>query len=166
MAPILLTLLQAVLLLLLYLFVARAVRAVIRDMRASPPAPSPAGAPPGAARHAGAAQGAGAPVARDTSHRPAPSELVVHAPQGQPEVVRLDTGDVTFGRGRDATVRLSDSFASERHARVYRDRGQWLVTDLGSTNGTFLNRTKVTGPTPIAAGDQLGIGETTVEVRR
>ena len=41
-----------------------------------------------------------------------------------------------------------------------------MVADLKSTNGTFLNRVKVTSPAQIAAGDQLGIGKTIVEVRK
>jgi pSer/pThr/pTyr-binding forkhead associated (FHA) protein len=49
---------------------------------------------------------------------------------------------------------------------VFHDGRHWVVEDLGSTNGTFLNRVKVTSPTPIAAGDQLGIGKTIVEVRK
>lgn len=55
---------------------------------------------------------------------------------------------------------------SERHARVYREGDEWLVSDLGSTNGTLLNQVKVTSPTPIAAGDQLRIGKTVIEVRK
>jgi FHA domain len=165
-----LTLLQAGFLLLLYLFVARAVRMVWRDVvRGRPPpvptqapvtagrASQPPAAPPPAAVHA-------AP-AHPQPRRGAPAELVVHA-EGKPRVVALEGGDVVFGRATDATVPLSDQYASERHARVYQRDGEWLVADLGSTNGTFLNQERVTTPTPISAGDQLGIGETVVQVRR
>lgn len=159
MTPIVLTLIQALLLLLLYLFVARAVRAVLRDLRA---ATAPAPTSPGAA------SGAPAPPvqSRDAGARGQPTELVVHSPEGRSRVVSLNSaGDIVLGRGRNTTVALGDSYASERHARIYRDRGEWLVADLGSTNGTFLNQSRVTRPTRLSPGDQVGIGQTTVEVR-
>ncbi|MDP8978354.1 MAG: FHA domain-containing protein, partial [Actinomycetota bacterium] len=109
---------------------------------------------------------AAAAPAQPDARRGGPAELVVHA-EGRPRVVRLEGegGGVVFGRAPDATVTLSDQYASERHARVYQRNGEWVVADLGSTNGTFLNRSRVTAPTPISAGDQLGIGETVVQVR-
>ncbi|MBA2529474.1 MAG: FHA domain-containing protein, partial [Euzebyales bacterium] len=84
----------------------------------------------------------------------------------RPRVVPLDAHDVTFGRAEASTVVLDDAYVSDHHARVYLVDSGWCVTDLGSTNGTFLNQVKVTSPTPIAAGDQLGIGKTVVQVRR
>lgn len=160
MAPIVLTLLQAVFLLLLYIFVWRTARAMLRDLRAEPQS-APAAAP------ASASSRPTAPPAPRGSRTPrgTPRELVVHLPQGRPRVVRLDDSDVTFGRGERSTIPLSDSYASERHARVYLEGGRWLVADLGSTNGTFLNKAKLTTPTPIGPGDQIAIGETVVEVR-
>lgn len=161
MAPIVLTLIQALLLLLLYLFVARAVRAIVRDLRAAT-APAPTSSGPA---HAAQAPPAAAPVGRGGG-RGQPTELVVHSPEGRSRVVSLNsTGDIVLGRGRNTTVALDDTYASERHARIYRDRGEWVVADLGSTNGTFLNRSRVTRPTRISPGDQVGIGQTTVEVR-
>jgi pSer/pThr/pTyr-binding forkhead associated (FHA) protein len=152
-SPLVLTLLQLVFLLLLYLFVARAVRAVLRDLRATPatspsrPRPSPRTESP-------------------RRKRPPPRELVVHVPDGRPRVVPLDGREVTFGRAETSTVMLVDPYTSEHHARVYRQGDEWYVADLGSTNGTYLNQQKVTAPTPLSAGDQVGIGKTTVEVRR
>jgi pSer/pThr/pTyr-binding forkhead associated (FHA) protein len=52
------------------------------------------------------------------------------------------------------------------HARLYAKDGAWFVEDLGSTNGTYLNRMKVTAPSPIAPGDQVRVGKTVLEVRR
>lgn len=161
MPPIVLTLLQGLFLLLLYVFVARAVRAVLRDLRTAPatvrpPSPRPAAAKPaGRDRHG-----------RDRPRR-APGELVVHVPDSRPKVIPLNgTREVSFGRAGNVTVSLSDPYVSDRHAHVFHDGQNWVVEDLGSTNGTFLNRVKVTSPTPIAAGDQLGIGKTIVEVRK
>lgn len=160
MAPIVLTLLQGLFLLLLYLFVWRTARAMLRDLRGTPqpvPAAAPASAP---------SRPAPRPSQSSRTPRGTPGELVVHLPQGRPRVLRLSGEDVTFGRSRQATVPLDDSYASERHARIYQDGGQWLVADLGSTNGTFLNKAKLTTPTPIGPGDQVAIGKTTVEVRK
>lgn len=170
MQSVALTLLQAGFLLLLYLFLARAVRMVWRDVAHGRPPPVPAQAPVAAARPSEGGPTAPpvavpAAPAQPQPRRSAPAELVVHA-GGQPRVVPLEGGDVVFGRAADATVPLSDQYASERHTRVYQRDGEWLVADLGSTNGTFLNQARVTTPTPISAGDQLGIGETVVQVRR
>lgn len=154
MPPIVFTLVQGVFLLLLYLFVARAVRWVWRDVssptRAAAPAPAPR-----RSRSAG-----------KSKTRTDPRELVIHTPQGRPRVVRLDAHDVTFGRAEGSTVLLDDPYISDHHARVFLRDGEWCIADLGSTNGTFLNQVKVTAATPIAAGDQLGIGKTTVQVRK
>lgn len=157
MPPIVLQLLQGLFLLLLYVFVARAVRAVVRDLRMAPvPAraapPRPAPKPKSGTRERG--------------RRP-PGELVVHLPDSRPQVIRLNGGsDVTFGRASESTVVLTDPYASDHHAHVFQDGRDWLIEDLGSTNGTFLNQVKVTSATPIEAGDQLGIGKTVVQVRK
>lgn len=151
MSPLVLTGLQILLLVLLYLFVARAVRAVIRDVVAPPQLFS---APPEAGGR------------RTQASASAPTELVIHQPSGRPRVIPLDSHDVTFGRADTSTVVLDDQFVSEAHARVYWSDGNWIVTDLGSTNGTYVNQRKVTAPQPLAPGDQIGIGKTTVQVRR
>ena len=157
MPPIVFTLVQGVFLLLLYLFVARAVRWVWRDIAAPPRAATPVGAP--RSRGRGSSNG-------KRKNRTAPRELVIHTPQGRPRVVHLDAHDVTFGRAEGSTVVLDDPYISDHHARVFLNDGEWCIADLGSTNGTFLNQVKVTTATPIAAGDQLGIGKTTVQVRK
>jgi pSer/pThr/pTyr-binding forkhead associated (FHA) protein len=155
--PIVFTLVQGLFLLLLYLFVARAVRWVWRDITAPARAAAVAAAPPRRSRGRAAAK---------QKSRALPRELVIHTPQGRPRVVRLDAHDVTFGRAEGSTVLLDDPYISDHHARVFLQDGEWCIADLGSTNGTFLNQVKVTAATPIAAGDQLGIGKTTVQVRK
>jgi pSer/pThr/pTyr-binding forkhead associated (FHA) protein len=79
--------------------------------------------------------------------------------------ISLGSGPVTVGRAEDSTLVVADDFASTRHARFSPRGEQWLVEDLGSTNGTYLDREKVTGPTLVPLGVPVRIGKTTVELR-
>jgi hypothetical protein len=78
----------------------------------------------------------------------------------------LNDQQITVGRANDATLVLNDDYASSRHARLYPQDGQWVVEDLGSTNGTYLDRQKVTQPTPVPVGVPIRIGKTVLELRR
>ena len=82
--------------------------------------------------------------------------------------VSIDLADqqVTMGRANDATLVLNDDYASTYHARIFPQDGQWLVEDLGSTNGTYLDRQKVARPTPVQVGVPIRIGKTVLELRR
>jgi pSer/pThr/pTyr-binding forkhead associated (FHA) protein len=92
--------------------------------------------------------------------------LVVTA--GALKGTRLDLAaqQITLGRANDATLVLNDDYASSRHARIFPQDGQWIVEDLGSTNGTYLDRQKVTRPTPVPLGMPIRIGKTVLELRR
>ena len=61
---------------------------------------------------------------------------------------------------------LNDDYASTHHARIFPQDGQWIVEDLGSTNGTYLDRQKVIRPTPVPVGVPIRIGKTVLELRR
>lgn len=80
----------------------------------------------------------------------------------------IDLADqqITMGRANDATLVLNDDYASTYHARIFPQDGQWLVEDLGSTNGTYLDRQKVARPTPVPVGVPIRIGKTVLELRR
>jgi pSer/pThr/pTyr-binding forkhead associated (FHA) protein len=82
--------------------------------------------------------------------------------------VSIDLTDqqITLGRSNDATLVLNDDYASTHHARIFPQDGQWIVEDLGSTNGTYLDRQKVIRPTPIPVGVPIRIGKTALELRR
>jgi hypothetical protein len=82
--------------------------------------------------------------------------------------VSIDLSDqqITMGRANDATLVLNDDYASTYHARIFPQDGQWLVEDLGSTNGTYLDHQKVARPTPISVGVPIRIGKTVLELRR
>jgi hypothetical protein len=98
--------------------------------------------------------------------RGTPRFLVVT--EGALSGVSIDLADqqVTMGRANDATLVLNDDYASTYHARIFPQDGQWLVEDLGSTNGTYLDRQKVARPTPVPVGVPIRIGKTVLELRR
>ena len=80
--------------------------------------------------------------------------------------INLGDETITIGRADDSTLVLTDDYASARHARLVPQDGQWLIEDLGSTNGTYLDRAKVTGPTIVPPGVAIRIGKTAIELRR
>lgn len=79
--------------------------------------------------------------------------------------ISLDGRPILIGRADDSTLVLDDDFASTRHARLSFTAGDWFVEDLGSTNGTYLDRAKVTGPTRVPLGVPIRIGKTVIELR-
>jgi pSer/pThr/pTyr-binding forkhead associated (FHA) protein len=66
--------------------------------------------------------------------------------------------EVTVGRDPLADIPLRDKAVSTRHARLSFHDGQWWVDDLGSTNGTRLNRERLQGATVLAGGDEIRCG--------
>ncbi|WP_455352931.1 FHA domain-containing protein FhaB/FipA [Streptomyces sp. SYSU K217416] len=99
--------------------------------------------------------------------RGAPTKLVVSEGSLTGTTVALQGQTISLGRAHDSTIVLDDDYASSRHARIYPDRdGQWIVEDLGSTNGTYLDRTRLTTPTPIPLGSPIRIGKTVIELRK
>ncbi len=158
-----LTLIRLAFLAVLWLFVIAAVGVVRTDLfgpsarrrrqarKAKPPRPAPP------------------PPARRPSSRPgraAPQQVVVTAGTLSGTIIPLADNQITIGRADDATLVLTDDYASTRHARLFPQDGQWLVEDLGSTNGTYLDRQKVTQPTPVPVGVPIRIGKTVLELRR
>jgi pSer/pThr/pTyr-binding forkhead associated (FHA) protein len=98
--------------------------------------------------------------------RAVPQQLVVTAGDLAGTIIGLADQQITIGRANDATLALADDYASSRHARLFPQDGQWIVEDLGSTNGTYLDRQKVTQPTPVPVGVPIRIGKTVLELRR
>jgi hypothetical protein len=98
--------------------------------------------------------------------RAVPQQLLVTAGALAGTSLGLTDQQITIGRADDATLVLADDYASTRHARLFPQDGQWLVEDLGSTNGTYLDRQKVTAPTPVPIGVPIRIGKTVLELRR
>jgi pSer/pThr/pTyr-binding forkhead associated (FHA) protein len=148
--PVLLAL-QALFLVLLYLFIWRVIRAAGRDLRVP-----------------------------QESFVLAPAQLGAQAPARLGRLVVLeskvlDVGEefeagpvpLTIGRAGDNAVTLEgDEFASGHHARVESGRdGVWIV-DLGSTNGTFVNGARLDGRRQLRDGDVVQIGDTDLRFER
>ena len=106
------------------------------------------------------------PARAGRAARGAPQRLLVTGGSLTGTSIGLADQQITIGRANDATLVLSDDYASSRHARLFPQNGQWIVEDLGSTNGTYLDRQKVTQPTPVPAGVPIRIGKTVLELRR
>ena len=80
----------------------------------------------------------------------------------------LRSGGILVGRNPECALVLDDDYASGRHCRIYPDpsgRDGWAVEDLGSTNGTFIGRERLTGSRPVEVGTTLRIGKTVLELR-
>jgi hypothetical protein len=148
----LLTLLKLCLLLLLYLFFFRVIRAVWVEIR------GPATVVPVASKR-------GSRRSRRATRSGAQHTLEVLEPDVLRGAVFALGDEVTIGRAGGCEVLLDDGFVSQVHARVYTSDGTILVEDLGSTNGTYLNRQRVSGPMAVKPGDQLQIGNTVLVVR-
>jgi hypothetical protein len=79
------------------------------------------------------------------------------------DVIDVSDGAV-LGRTDQADLVVSDATVSVEHARVRRIGRVWVISDLGSTNGTHINESPVNGDTPLAAGDVLRLGNVRLKV--
>jgi pSer/pThr/pTyr-binding forkhead associated (FHA) protein len=82
--------------------------------------------------------------------------LVKHGPNAGSTFL-LDAEVTRAGRSPDSDVFLDDVTVSRRHAEIRRQQDGWYVHDLGSLNGTYVNRERVE-MTKLASGDELQIG--------
>lgn len=95
-----------------------------------------------------------------------PTHLAVTEGNLQGVSLPLTSQPVTLGRAPNSTLVLEDDFSSGRHARIFQDQDHWLLEDLNSTNGTYLNGNKINGVKSLSSGDRIRIGRTVIEVRR
>ena len=93
------------------------------------------------------------------SRRP-PASLVVRQGARAGTVFPLTTDSVVLGREEGVDISLRDPEVSRQHARVSWQAGTYVLEDLGSTNGTFLNGMQITGQRPLRPGDSIGLGQT------
>jgi hypothetical protein len=100
----------------------------------------------------------------------------VHAPTREPQARRQTRAFVHFGgrrllvapagavigRSRGCDIVLEDPGVSRRHAEIRPTEEGWMIRDLGSTNGIYLNRSPIDGPTELRSGDHIELGETEI----
>jgi len=164
MSELAVTLLRLGYLLLLWVFVLSAIGVLRRDLygtrilnrrqlRAERRAAGPSSAKPAAT---------GSPVRRANE----PTRLVVTEGGLRGTTLPLGASAILIGRAPSCTLVLDDDYSSSRHARIYPEAGQWYVEDLGSTNGTFLDGTKVESSMPIPLGAPVRIGQSVIELQR
>ncbi len=149
----LLTILKFCFLAILYLFFIRVLRAVWAELRGVS-APAPAAPAPAPRR---------APASRGWGSRDGTRLRVVEPAERRGSTYELGE-ELTLGRAGGCQVTIDDSYVSQLHARLFLREGQYYVEDLGSTNGTYLNRRKVTAPIAIRKGDRLQVGKTVLEL--
>ena len=162
MSELVLTLARFSFLGLLWLFVIFALLALRRDLRGdtgrgAETSASPRGARPGRTPRTGR-----------TSRRSKVKGtrlVVIEGPLTGTEVP-LEGAQITLGRAPDSTIVIDDDYASSRHARIYESEGAWVVEDLGSTNGTWIDRTRLTTPTVLPVGAPLRVGRTTLVINK
>jgi hypothetical protein len=165
MSELTLTLLRLGFLTLLWVFVLAVVAVLRRDLygtrvtrRATiPGGPRPPSRPPVAPDR---------PRTSEDPGRGAPRTLVVTEGSLQGTTLALGQAAILIGRAPECTLVLEDDYASNRHARFVLTQGVWRIEDLGSTNGTFLGRSRVEAPTPVEPGVPVRIGRTVLELRR
>ena len=143
-------------LIVLYLFLMWVAWSVLRDLRRSRDGAARAEqpAPPDATGMYAAADGLGDPHLDGLEPR-----LLVERAMGHQSGVAYDLRHgATLGRG-EVEIKLDDPFASSRHARISPQGHVFVIEDLGSTNGTYLNDEPLNGPQPLHPGDRIRIGD-------
>jgi pSer/pThr/pTyr-binding forkhead associated (FHA) protein len=166
-----LTVLKFCLLALIFLFLTRVLRAVWVEITAPLPTAGTGGASLGVAPNQDTKRRTAAKPNKQSKRSEKagplrPTQLtVVEPPELLGTIYPLEP-EMTLGRAPGCAVVITDSFASQLHARIFNRDDKWFVEDLGSRNGTWLNRNQVHGPLRIEPGDRIRVGDTVLEMNR
>jgi FHA domain len=96
--------------------------------------------------------------------QPTAASLVIHEGAGAGSEHPVD-GELILGREQtSADLVIPDPGISRRHARVLPQNGGVIVEDLGSSNGTYVNGERISGPVEVGAGDEVQLGDTVIGV--
>ncbi|GAA2750785.1 FHA domain-containing protein FhaB/FipA [Amnibacterium kyonggiense] len=171
MSELTLLVLRVAFLLLLWVFVFAVVYSLRSDLfggrvrrvpeGAAPPAPAPASTPPAVqSLPSPPTPGGGARV-----HQGPASVLVITSGGKAGLEIPLGTEPLMIGRASDAGLQIRDDYTSTHHARLLLWGSDWVIQDLDSTNGTFVDGARIDSPTQVPVGVSVKVGATTFELR-
>ncbi len=88
------------------------------------------------------------------------ADVTIYSPLFTPFRKPLEEELVSIGRASDCTIPIKDRYLSRRHAEIVSSEGAWVLKDLGSANGTYLNGSRVEQNTTLRSGDRIRLGDT------
>ena len=91
--------------------------------------------------------------------------LSIKIDEGKESIREFSQPQIMIGRDTHCDISMMDEALSAHHARLTHHHGQWWLEDLNSTNGTFLNREKLTTPAVIITGDRFKCGNTVFAIQ-
>jgi pSer/pThr/pTyr-binding forkhead associated (FHA) protein len=94
----------------------------------------------------------------------AQTPLFVLINQSDKKKEEFSKADIYIGRESTSDLMVNNETISLQHARIFYKNGQWLLEDLNSTNGTYINDERVFTPTVLVAGDLVAFGNEIFEV--
>jgi hypothetical protein len=145
-------------------------RTIPTDAKNVPQTPSTPTVPAGAAAAQAASAGAFTEAILSGGTPPPATEvatrLVITDGAREGMEMPLGRGPITIGRASDSNVVIRDDYTSTNHARLDLGPNGWTITDLDSTNGTFLDGQRVSTPVTVGERTPITIGTTTFELRR
>ena len=145
-----LTLLKFGLLAALYGFFAWVLWSAFNQLRATPATAPAATTPPRVASPAKA-------------KKATKGQVVIVEPADLAGAVMSIGDELSIGRAAACTLTLDDTYVSQKHASIIWQDRQYLATDTGSTNGTFVNNERLSSPVVLRPGDRVQIGSTVLE---
>jgi len=90
------------------------------------------------------------------------AEVTVYSPLFSPFRQQLQGSTISIGRASDCSIPIKDRYLSRRHAEILSADGHWVLKDLGSANGTYLNGSRVERDQRLHAGDRIRLGDTEI----
>jgi hypothetical protein len=89
-----------------------------------------------------------------------PARLIIKRGPNPEQEYRLSPVEVTIGRSSTNVIAIADPEVSRRHACIRWNEGSYIIEDWASTNGTFVNNRRISGPITLYHGDEIRLGET------
>lgn len=90
------------------------------------------------------------------------AEVTVYSPLFSPFRQPLEGDAISIGRASDCTIPIKDRYLSRKHAEIVAVPNGWMLKDLGSANGTYLNGTRVERDEILKTGDRIRLGDTEI----